>query len=72
MGGGSAIRKSGDNHSPCAGEKGINLPQGICDPGVPEPVIRGAKQAMDFGIKYLYPVPGLTGLSNFERRWLIS
>jgi aminotransferase len=34
----------------CARVEGINLGQGICDTGVPEPAIRGAKQAMDFGI----------------------
>ncbi len=53
----------------CSGVKGINLAQGVCDPGVPEPVIRGAKQAMDQGS---IPIPGLTGLSNFEWRWLKS
>ena len=33
----------------CSGVKGINLAQGVCDSGVPEPVIRGAKQALDQG-----------------------
>ena len=33
----------------CSRVKGINLAQGVCDTGVPEPVIRGAKQAMDLG-----------------------
>jgi len=31
----------------CSVVKGINLAQGVCDTGMPEPVIRGAKQAMD-------------------------
>jgi aminotransferase len=40
----------------CARVKVSNLAQGICDTGVPDPVIRGAKQAMDFGINASYPV----------------
>ena len=40
----------------CARVKVSNLAQGIYDTGVPDPVIRGAKQAMDFGINASYPV----------------
>lgn len=33
----------------CSQVKGINLAQGVCDTGVPEPVVHGAKQAMEAG-----------------------
>lgn len=46
----------------CARGKRINLAQGICDTTVPGPVIRGAKQAMDFGINTYTRFDGLVEL----------
>jgi aminotransferase len=46
----------------CTRVKGINLAQGSCDTGVSEPVIRRAKQAMDFGINIYTRFDGLVEL----------
>ena len=46
----------------CNCVKGINLAQGVCDTGVPEPVIRGAKEAMDKGINTYTRFDGLANL----------
>ncbi len=46
----------------CNRVKGINLAQGVCDTGVPEPVIRGAKEAMDKGINTYTRFDGLANL----------
>jgi aminotransferase len=46
----------------CTRVKGINLAQGVCDTGVSEPVIRRAKQAMDFGINIYTRFDGLVEL----------
>ncbi len=46
----------------CNRVKGINLAQGVCDTGVPEPVIRGAKEAMSRGINTYTRFDGLTNL----------
>jgi aminotransferase len=46
----------------CTRVKGINLAQGVCDTGVPEPVIREAKQAMDVWINTYTRFDGLVEL----------
>lgn len=46
----------------CSRVKGINLAQGVCDTGVPELVIRGAKEAMDKGINTYTRFDGLANL----------
>jgi aminotransferase len=46
----------------CARVKGINLAQGVCDTGVPGPVVRGAKEAMDKGINIYTRFDGLDKL----------
>ncbi|MDH4362440.1 MAG: aminotransferase class I/II-fold pyridoxal phosphate-dependent enzyme, partial [Nitrospirota bacterium] len=46
----------------CARVKGINLAQGVCDTGVPGPVVRGAKEAMDKGINLYTRFDGLDKL----------
>lgn len=43
----------------CTRVKGVNLAQGVCDTEVPEPVIRGAKQAMDAEINSYTRFDGL-------------
>ena len=43
----------------CEKVKGVNLAQGVCDTEVPEPVRRGAKQAMDGGINSYTRAEGL-------------
>lgn len=46
----------------CARVKGINLAQGVCDTGVPPPVIYGAQEAMTKGINTYTRFDGLTSL----------
>lgn len=46
----------------CERVGGINLAQGVCDTGVPLPVIKGAKEAMDKGINSYTRYDGLTEL----------
>jgi aminotransferase len=46
----------------CTRVKGINLAQGVCDTEVPEPVIRGAKEAMDKRINSYTRFDGLANL----------
>jgi len=46
----------------CNRVEGINLAQGVCDTGVPEPVIRAAKEAMDKGINTYTRFDGLANL----------
>ena len=46
----------------CNRVKGVNLAQGVCDTGVPEPVIRGAKEAMGSGINTYTRFDGLDNL----------
>ena len=46
----------------CREAGGINLAQGVCDITVPEPVIAGAKQAMDEGFNVYTPNHGLPEL----------
>lgn len=43
----------------CEKVQGINLAQGVCDTEVPEPVRKGAKQAMDHGINSYTHAEGL-------------
>ena len=46
----------------CERVRGINLAQGVCDVGVPEPVVRGARIAMDDGINCYTRYDGLEEL----------
>lgn len=46
----------------CTQAKGINLAQGVCDTGVPQPVIQGAKRGMDAGFNTYTRCDGLTEL----------
>ena len=46
----------------CAQVKGINLAQGVCDTGVPGPVIRGAQEAMEKGVNTYTRFDGLAYL----------
>jgi len=46
----------------CEKVGGINLAQGVCDVGVPEPVVRGAKIAIDDGINCYTRYDGLVEL----------
>ena len=46
----------------CERVGGINLAQGVCDVGVPEPVVRGARIAMDDGINCYTRYDGLAEL----------
>lgn len=46
----------------CMQVNGVNLAQGVCDTGVPEPVIRGAQRAMEEGINTYTRSEGLSTL----------
>lgn len=46
----------------CTRVKGINLAQGVCDTGVPEPVVRGAFEAMNKGMNIYTRFDGLAEL----------
>lgn len=46
----------------CAQVNGVNLAQGVCDTGVPVPVIQGAKEAMEKGINTYTRFDGLANL----------
>jgi len=46
----------------CAQVKGVNLVQGVCDTGMPDPVIQGAKEAMERGINSYTRFDGLANL----------
>ncbi len=46
----------------CTQMQGINLAQGVCDTGVPEPVLEAAKQAMDQGFNIYTRYDGLAEL----------
>ncbi len=48
--------------SACAEVKGINLAQGVCDTGVPEPVVRAAQLGMDLGFNTYTRFDGLAEL----------
>ncbi len=48
--------------SACARVKGINMAQGVCDTGVPLPVIQGAQRAMDLGLNSYTRFDGLPEL----------
>jgi len=48
----------------CDRVNGINLSQGFCDLGLPEPVKNGAKDAMDKGINHYTRYDGLPELRN--------
>lgn len=56
----------------CTRLKGINLAQGVCDTKVPEPVIRGAKEAMDKGINTYTRFDGLTNLRQALAHKLVN
>lgn len=46
----------------CARVKGINMAQGVCDTGVPAPVIQGAQRAMEMGLNTYSRFDGLAEL----------
>ena len=46
----------------CTQMQGINLAQGVCDTGVPKPVLEAAKQAMDQGFNIYTRYDGLAEL----------
>lgn len=46
----------------CARVKGINMAQGVCDTGVPMPVIQGARRAMEMGLNTYSRFDGLAEL----------
>jgi len=48
----------------CQKVNGINLAQGVCDIGVPEPVARGAKEAINRGINSYTRYDGLSELRH--------
>lgn len=48
--------------SACAEVKGINLAQGVCDTGVPEPVVRAAQLGRDLGFNTYTRFDGLPEL----------
>lgn len=54
----------------CTQVNGINLAQGVCDTGVPEPVIRGAQRAMEQGLNTYTRSEGLSELREALARKL--
>lgn len=56
----------------CEKVNGINLAQGVCDLGVPEPVARGAKEAMDKGFNSYTRYDGLSELRQAIARKMKS
>src|SRR5262245_20302863 len=46
----------------CARVNGINMAQGVCDTGVPPPVIQGAQRAMELGMNSYTRFDGLQEL----------
>lgn len=56
----------------CTRMKGVNLAQGVCDTGVPNLVIRGAKEAMDQGLNTYTRFDGLPILRRALARKLAS
>jgi aminotransferase len=54
----------------CEKVSGVNLAQGVCNLGVPEPVTNGAKAAMDAGTNSYTRYDGLTELRNAIARKL--
>lgn len=54
----------------CTQVNGVNLAQGVCDTGVPEPVIRGAQRAMDHGLNTYTRSEGLLELREALARKL--